>query len=72
MKTIKALTLKQVEKQIKDEIKYLDNVAKDKTRSDYIRKRAHRLKLMFMALDAKTERENRIKLAQCFTPYNIN
>ena len=67
MKTIKAPTEKQIRDQIKNEIKRLNEIILDNNRSNYIRKRAHRLKLMFLALDAKTERENRIKLAQCFT-----
>lgn len=70
MKTIKAPTVEEIQLQIENEIKHLDTIIRDETRSDYIRERSHRLKLMFMALDAKVERELRINWAKAWQTGN--
>lgn len=67
METIKAPTLKEIEQQIKKEIKRLDKIANDKTKIDLIRKKAHRLKIALMAIDPERERKSRIERAQFFT-----
>ena len=70
MKTIKAPTVEEIQMQIDNEIKHLDSIINDKSRSDYIRERSHRLKIMFLALDAKTERETRIRWAKAWKTGN--
>lgn len=70
MKVIKAPTVEQIQLQIDNEIKHLDSIIRDETRSEYIRERSQRLKTKFLALDAKAERELRVNWAKAWKTGN--